>query len=1219
MIDIKSISGETLLSVPVLKDAVSREELMTSDYVQLTWDSDSSDVLPVGTYIEHKGEKYFILEPYRPSMLNEVSFKYTPQFHSRIIRWQKIIVPVYTYSEDGATIKSREFDWIFTGTPADLLSMIQRAIYHETGETWSIDIAEGLSETVSISAQSSSVWDILSDLAEQCKTEWWADKGANKLSLSRCSFGLPFELEVGKSVRVPSVTSNNEGYYTRFYAFGSTRNITQDDGVVQGSIVSKRLTLDPKKYPEGYKDIKGHFENGVFVSDLKPEEVMVKSLYFEDVYPSSKLAIADVRRRMRYRMDSDGNKVRIGGTDEAPVYEQYAIWYFTLPELEFTEDLIIEGLTLSVAFKSGRLTGREFELAYHSEDKKVADIADVDENFTVHAGEYEIIFDESNGFILPDDDYIIPSDGDEVTLFNINMPDEYMASAREELETELDKAIEEYSKDNNSYEFESNPIYFYETLTDMKLGHAVKFINGATELETRVLMVEKHLDRPYEQKIRVGNVRIMGSRQQQAEEVRNISEEVEGLERFETSSSAMLRDHNRDLMITMGRYFAMRDTIDMLRGAIEGYTEGISPITVETMAMMVGDESLQFRFTASRSNLAPVDCPLVYNPSSKRMEASASALIHMTLGITSMTAMGVRDAADYRSWNMEAWNGDELTDPQKRYYVYAKAEREGENGTYALSETPVKMKDVPDYYFFLVGILNAEYAGMREFITVYGFTEILPSRITTDLIKSADGNTYFDLVKGIISGRITFRTSAGTDKSMADFADEQADSFSEVGKTIQQVQDQIDGVVENWSGNGTPTLQNEPYINWKTDADRIAHINDTYVNIESYVDDETTPTAGHAWRWCECTDESITEYVTVTDKDGKTYRLHWHEIADSDAVRALKEAAEAARKAEEASQKVSHLEYLTKVFEKGETIISGGVVMTEMVAVGEDSNNVSAVLNGSDYASDATHGKVILAGGIQEGDAAGLEERIGEAKTRIYEDGSVFSKSMNLEDDCTVGEYSLTQKGLEYVGGNQSMSLGYECLEFRISDYIYTRFGFPYENLGEAPNLVVKRNTTPSRMDGPVAAVIDAGVDGNSSKDGYSIAMQVDARGTYGRAFECNNGSFAGLRPQTRVVASSYSSSSRLELTPLDFSVLVNLVSGTVYMKLPDEPLDGQEYWIETKGAEINLTSSKGIWSHIYAAERTLIRTSGRVVVRFKYYAEAGQWTYTIAESYVEE
>jgi hypothetical protein len=111
----------------------------------------------------------------------------------------------------------------------------------------------------------------------------------------------------------------------------------------------------------------------------------------------------------------------------------------------------------------------------------------------------------------------------------------------------------------------------------------------------------------------------------------------------------------------------------------------------------------------------------------------------------------------------------------------------------------------------------------------------------------------------------------------------------------------------------------------------------------------------------------------------------------------------------------------------------------------------------------------------------------------------------------------------------------------------------------------------------------------------------------------------AGLRPQTRVVASSYSSSSRLELTPLDFSVLVNLVSGTVYMKLPDEPLDGQEYWIETKGAEINLASSKGIWSHTHAAERTSIRTSGRVVVRFKYYAAAGQWTYTITESYVEE
>ena len=762
MIDIRSIAGDVLLSVPITQGAVSHEELMASDYIQLSWDSNIGGFLPAGTYIEHEGERYSLLSPYYPSMQNEAAFRYTPQFHSRIMRWQKIMVPVYTYSADGVTVKSRELDWTFTGTPADMMSMILRAIKEETGEVWNMSqLGDDLPETVTITAQSTSIWSLLSELAEQCKTEWWADKAANWLHLSKCIHSAAVTLQVGHNVRVPSVTPNDKEYFTRFYALGSTRNITQDEGVIQGSIVNKRLTLDAVRYPDGYKDIKGHFEGDVFVSDLKPEEVLVKTLYFDNIYPSSKLTISSVRRRMRYRTDDDGNKIRIGGTDEAPLYEQYAIWYFKLNDFEFSEDLIIEGQTLSVAFKSGKLRGREFELTYHSEAKKVADVADVDEEFSVEAGEYEIIFDESDGFIIPDDDYITPAPLDEVTLFNINMPEEYKESARLELEKELDKAIEEYTKDNNTYEFGSNPAAFYNDKTDVQLGGRVTFVNGDSTLETRVLMVEKQLDFPCEQKIRIGNIRISGSRQQLRDEVRNIGEEVSRLSKVESATSIIQRDHTRDLMLTMGRYYAMRDTIGMLQDAIEGYTGGINPVTIETMAMLVGDESLQFRFTASRNDLTPLDkAPFEYDAEIKTLKANACALIHMTLGITTQTAKGVRKASDYKSWDMEGGAVATLNDAEKAYYVYARVEKEGAIGSYKLYEKPVKMEAEAGVYHFLVGILNAEYVGTRELITLYGFTEILPSRITTDRIESADGSCYFDLLKNEMGGAIHFKAGS---------------------------------------------------------------------------------------------------------------------------------------------------------------------------------------------------------------------------------------------------------------------------------------------------------------------------------------------------------------------------------------------------------------------------------------------------------------------------
>lgn len=771
MIEIRSISGNVLLSVPVLKDAVSHEELMASDYVQLKWDSDKGGILPAGSYIEHDGERYSLLEPYYPTRDNEVTFRYNPQFHSRIIRWQKIIVPVYSYNEDGVTIASRELDWTYTGTPAGLLSMIARAIEEETGERWEVSLSEDLPETVTIAAQSSSVWSLLSELAEQCETEWWANKRAQHIYLSKCSHGAPITLEVGRNIKVPSVTPSSEEYYTRFYAFGSSRNVTQMDSAVQGSIINKRLALDPAKYPGGYKDIRGHFEGGRYVSDLLPGEVLVKSLYFDDIYPSSKLTISEVRKRMRYRTDDNGDFVRIGGTDEEPVYEQYAIWYFQVPGFEFKEEMIIENLEPSVAFKSGELRGREFPLTYHAKDAKVADKADVDKEFAVKAGEYEITFDETDYLIIPGTDYIIPHEGDEIVLFNIEMPEEYKESAYGELEEALDKEIGRLTQDNNAYEFESNPVSFYNDDTDVALGQNVSFINGGSTLSTRVMMVEKHLDYSFEQKIRVGNEIVKGSRQQLKDEVRNVGEEVKRMNKYDASNSVLIKDHSRELMLTMGRYLSMKDTIGMLQNAVEGYTGGINPITIETMALLVGNEALQFRFTQSREDLTALEgCPLKYNAETKRMEATPCALVHLTYQIDDITAQNIRKASEYWSWDMDDWPTSRILtdeDKDKGFYVYAVVENneklKGGIGSYSLEESPVGMRDKLEsegVLYLLVGILNQEYAGTREFLPLYGFTQILPAQITTDMIRSADGSCYFDLANNEIGGVIKFKAGS---------------------------------------------------------------------------------------------------------------------------------------------------------------------------------------------------------------------------------------------------------------------------------------------------------------------------------------------------------------------------------------------------------------------------------------------------------------------------
>lgn len=539
-IDIYGISGDVICSVLITKDAVSHEELMTSDYIQLSWNDDKTIVLPAGAYIIYQDEKYSLIEPYLPLRENEAEYKYTPQFHSRIMIWDKIPVPLYTYESDGLTIKSREMDWDFTGSPADAMYMVKQAIKNETGEDWTIQLSESLPATITISSQSTSIFSNLNNIAEECETEWWTDKKTNTIYLSECKYGTPLKLIVGENVSVPSVSESKDGYYTRFYAFGSTRNITQeyDSGQATNHIANKRLGLDPTKYPGGFKDIKGHFENGVFTSDLMPGEIFIKTLFFDKIFPSSKLTISDVRARLKYRLDNNGNKIKIGGTDDEPVYEQYAIWYFQIENFNFDKESIIDGKNLSVSFESGQLAERDFELKYYDKPEKKNDEADVT-TFEIKTGDYEIIIDESTGNIIPGLSYIIPQNGDQIILFNIIMPFEYVSSAQNELEKELDKAISDASKDNNSYEVESYPENFYEHSYDTHLGQEVNFYNGDNILNSRILMVEKHLDFQYEQTIRIGNEHIKGNTQELKEEVANVNQNIDIIKAFNELSTSL--------------------------------------------------------------------------------------------------------------------------------------------------------------------------------------------------------------------------------------------------------------------------------------------------------------------------------------------------------------------------------------------------------------------------------------------------------------------------------------------------------------------------------------------------------------------------------------------------------------------------------------------------------------------------------------------------------
>lgn len=531
MIDIKDISGKILKSVIETADCKKYEELMSLCYISLSWDDENNIQLPAGSYIEYNGEKYRLIEPYDPSFKDESTFQYTPKFYDKIALWSK--KPLFLVTDTG-----EETDWSMTAYPGQFMEAVVRALSKYTGETftYSVDASIAQSTMEYISFQNKNIFDGLTEIANKWDVEWWVE--GNIIHLSKCQYGEPITLEVGKNVGIPTVTNNKDGYFTRFYAFGSTKNITQeyDDGGFTNGLVNKRLTLNPSLYPGGYMDIR---------PDLHPEEVFVKTLIFDNIFPSSKLVISGVRAELKDYIDSDGNKIQVGESEGKPLYKQYAIWYFKIDGFNFNnstydkddnpEGMLLSGLDLSVIFESGQLNGRDFKLTYHEKTQ-----------------EYEINFvEESGSIIVPGTVSLIPADGDNIVLYNIRMPEEYVSSSQEELAEALLSEMERYKRNMNSYSFPSYPVSFYEENLDMKVGQSVSFIYGGNNLSTRVLKVEKQLDYTIEQTITIGEEKIKGNTQEIKEEVIDANQNIDVVKALADLNKAITDGYGRVQQLIM--------------------------------------------------------------------------------------------------------------------------------------------------------------------------------------------------------------------------------------------------------------------------------------------------------------------------------------------------------------------------------------------------------------------------------------------------------------------------------------------------------------------------------------------------------------------------------------------------------------------------------------------------------------------------------------------
>lgn len=595
MINIYNPDGSISMQAFVTKEAKREEELSKSDYISLSFNAAVKVVLPMGTYIEHTyyidrtrsvTQKFILLEPYTPTQVDEMSWKYAVEFHHPKMQLGKI--PFYIKTKNSQNENINQTIWSFVGTPQGMMENVCAFLNNDIkfGKCgWKAILSGAMNNSISVSFSDNDVLSALTEISNAAgdECEWHIDYDDEIVYLGKVSIDSAekFKLSVGENVGVTSVTESSDGYYNAFAVFGGTRNITQvndkNENVSSGDI---RLQLAKG---DGLIVIDGspvQFSVDEFsVMDLRTDKTLpkfTKVLNFPDVYPSLDTYVYDVRGRKKYVLDPQTNKPIVLRTDEQGnvlEYKTFTVWFMRLAyctknkeadkqavnstvkdgvtyywyDFVITDDLKINGKTLSCSFEpnfeegalSTPLVGRGtngdnvgFELTYHAKSRTSHESDDCSTgNFNIKEGDYEIIYQEDNNIIIPtnEEQLIIPKgkalptfECNKVILYNIAMADAYKVSAQEKLLEAAKKDIILALSDTNNYTVKSYPHVFKDQRPRLQIGQKVSFLSKGQRLDTRVLRLSTNLDFDYIQEITVGNKVIKGTVSQLKEDVQSI-------------------------------------------------------------------------------------------------------------------------------------------------------------------------------------------------------------------------------------------------------------------------------------------------------------------------------------------------------------------------------------------------------------------------------------------------------------------------------------------------------------------------------------------------------------------------------------------------------------------------------------------------------------------------------------------------------------------------
>lgn len=741
--------NNTTLDVQESDSSYRYRSLMSKPQLVLKFSLSEFVEIPVGAWCEYQGVKYKLGSPENIKKNGTRNIEYT--------------LTLGTLEDNMSLYKMRNpvdkrLKWSMCAKPHELVEAIVWNLNQRDGAgVWKVgECLDAAEQTVEFNH--TYVDAALQDVANKFETEWEINDYTISLHKVEYFKDDPLPLAYGKGngfePGVGRTTQSDELPIKRLYVQGGDRNIDRSKYGSAELLLPKSQTLvyEGRIYQsdaEGYS-----IERIDKVSDAVKED----SLDCSEIYPSRVGTVSAVEC-----IDAGKNF--------------YDIIDNSIPaELNFN-DYVIEGETATIIFQKGMLAGddKQFEFKYNHSERR-----------------FELVPQEIDGVTMPNETFS-PAVGDTYAIFGIMLPDSYICNNTDKTGASWDMFREAARK---LYENEDQKFTFTGTLQGLwakknwlrvggrlKVGGYVLFTDeqfAPDGIPIRITGIKEFLTSPYAPVLEISNS-VSG---------KSVSSQLREICQNEVATDNSIRNA---VSYTKRRFRDVKETMAMLEDSmLDNFTNSINPLTVQTMMMLVGDESLQFRFVASKTDLTAVGDGITYDNTAKQLHIPHGFIQHMTLGIGTISSSHAD--SEYKVWEMNEYLSPYLDNGAKKYYLYAKVSRTDTTvkGDFLLSDRAIKMTDVAGYYHLLVGILNSEYDGERSYVSLYGFSEILPGRITTDKIVSSDGKTYFDLLLGEIGGNIKFIASDGSLKDVADLERTDLDYLKEAFKDATT---EIDGGV----------------------------------------------------------------------------------------------------------------------------------------------------------------------------------------------------------------------------------------------------------------------------------------------------------------------------------------------------------------------------------------------------------------------------------------